>query len=84
MAEHTFTAPQEGSYHIVTGQPPHLLYTECTARCGTLTGDGKPVAITVEIDTSVVSEEFLADLANPIRLKSRATPIRDRGRYAQD
>lgn len=79
MSSHTFTAPQAGSYHIVTGQLPHLLYTECTPRCGTLTGDGEPVAITVEFDTSVFSEEFLADLANPIRLEPRATPIRDGG-----
>jgi len=27
------------------------------------------------------SEEFLADLANPIRLEPRATPIRDGGRH---
>lgn len=80
MTKHTFTAPQDGSYHIATGQVPHLLYTECTADCGTLTDDGEPVAISVEVDTSAFSEEFLANLANPIRLEPRATVIRDRGR----
>jgi hypothetical protein len=80
MTKHTFTAPQDGQYHIVTGQTPHLLYTECTARCGTLTDGGEPVAISVELDTSAFSEEFLADLASPIQLEPRATPIRDRGR----
>lgn len=64
MTKHTFTAPQDGSYHIVTGRPPHLLYTECTAECGTLTGDGEPVAISVEFDTSVFSDEILADPTN--------------------
>lgn len=81
MTKHTFTAPEDGSYHIVTGQVPHLLYTECTAECGTLTNDGEPVAISVEIDDSAFSEEFLADLASPIRLESRATSIRDGGRH---
>lgn len=80
MTKHTFTAPEDGSYHIVTGRPPHLLYTECTADCGTLTDDGEPVAISVEIDTSAFSEEFLADLANPIQLERRGMLIRDRGR----
>lgn len=79
MTKHTFTAPQSGSYHIVTGQLPHLLYTECTPRCGTLTDDGEPVTITVEFDTSAFFEEFLADLDDPIRLEPRITPIRDGG-----
>lgn len=80
MTRLEFTAPEDGTYHIVTGQLPHLLYTECTTECGTLSGDGEPVAITVEMDTSVFSEEFLADLADPIRLEPRVTPIRDGGR----
>lgn len=86
MTKHTFTAPQDGTYHVVTGQPAHLLYTECTAECGTFAGDGSPHPVSVEFDTYTPdpvepSDEFLADLASPIRLEPRATPIRDGGRH---
>lgn len=86
MTKHTFTAPQDGTYHVVSGQVPHLLYTECTTECRTVAADGAPHPISVEFDTSepdldAFSDKFLADLADPIRLEPRATPIRDGGRH---
>lgn len=51
--KHIFTAPQDGTYHVVTGQLPHLLYAECTAECGTLAGDGSAHPISVEFETSM-------------------------------
>jgi hypothetical protein len=37
-------------------------------------------ALIRHLENLPVSNEFLADLANPIRLEPRATPVRDRGR----
>lgn len=46
-----FTAPEAGTYHVVSGQPPHLLFSECTLACGTLTPEGNYTTVTVRMDT---------------------------------
>lgn len=46
-----FDVPTAGTYHVVSGMQPHLLFEECTPECGTLAADGAAVPIVVEFDT---------------------------------
>lgn len=46
-----FTAPEDGTYHVVSGQQPHLLFSECTPECGTIEPDGSYTTVTVRMDT---------------------------------